>query len=233
MCGFRRLRVAVSRPGHPVIVMGLVAGTVRLATFARSERATPSLRLSAMAAAVVIVFILETFHVPKKTEAGFIRVASDILSRPDMQNAVILVSSQADGEGMLVAEIAMKEHRPGHYVLRATKALARIDWNATVQELYYATPTGVLGYLDEVPVGVLVLDLSPGRVVFEHQRIILETLAQFPSRFQLVQTYQSGAGLEPRGEIRLYRILGNENPAPGKVFIDRDRLLIRRIFWRG
>jgi len=214
-------------PVTPVLVMFLVAGAVRLAAAARYLRLAPTIGIAVLAAAVTVTFAVETFHIPRKTEMGFIRVAADLLGRPELKNSVILVSSEGDGEGMLIAEIAMREQRPGHFVLRATKALARVDWNGRRQEPYYSTPAELLGHLDQLPVGVLVLDLSPGRVVYEHHRLILETLARYPDRFQLVATVPSQPGVLPRSEIRVYRLPGNENPAPGTVILDSKRHLTR------
>ncbi len=216
-------------PVMPVLVMFLVAGSVRLAEAARYLRLAPSVGLAVLTAGIAFAFAVETFYVPRKAEIGFIQVAADLVARPEFKNSVILVSSEGDGEGMLVSEIAMRERRPGHFVLRATKALARVDWNGRRQEPYYSTPAALLGHLDQLPVGVLVLDLSPGRVVYQHHRLILETLARYPDRFQLVATYSSNPGVLPRGEIRVYRIPGNENPAPGTVILDTKRQITR---WR-
>lgn len=214
-------------PVTPVLVMFLVAGAVRLAAAARYLRVAPTIGIAVLAAAVTGTFAVETFYIPRKAEIGFIRVAADLLGRPDLKNSVILVSSEGDGEGMLISEIAMREQRPGHFVLRATKALARVDWNGRRQEPYYSTPAELLRHLDQLPVGVLVLDLSPGRVVYEHHRLILETLARYPDRFQLVATFPSQPGVLPRSEIRVYRLPGNENPAPGTVILDSQRHLTR------
>lgn len=214
-------------PVMPVLVMFLVAGAVRLAGAARYLRVAPAVGLAVLGAIIALAFTVETFYVPKKAEIGFIQVAADLLARPEFKNSVILVSSENDGEGMLVSEIAMREQRPAHFVLRATKALARVDWNGRRQEPYYSSPAELLGHLDQLPVGVLVLDLSPGRVVYQHHRLILETLARYPDRFQLVATYPSKPGVLPRSEIRVYRIPGNENPTPGTVILDSQRHITR------
>ncbi len=213
-------------PAMPVLVMLLVAGAVRLDRALRYLSIAPSLGRPLLAGAIAGVFILGTFHVPRKTEIGFVQAAADVLARPEFKNSVVLVSSEADGEGMLISEIAMGESRPGHFVLRATKALARLDWNATAQQPYYTNPADLLGYLDQIPVGVLVLDLSPPRVLYEHHALLRTSVVRYPDRFQLVATYpRKPSSLQ--GKIQVYRILGNENPAPGDVVIDRKRLLTR------
>jgi 4-amino-4-deoxy-L-arabinose transferase-like glycosyltransferase len=213
-------------PVMPVVVVLLVAGAGRLVGALGYLTIAPTLGRALLAVTIGGVFLFGTFHIPRKNELGFVQVAADLVARPEFGHAVVLVSSEADGEGMLISEIAMRENRPGRFVLRATKALARIDWNATAQEPYYSNAPELLGYLDQVPVGVLVLDLSGARVVYEHHALLQTTVGRYPDRFQLVAKYPSGPS-SPRGEIRVYRILGNENPAPGKVVIDRGRLLTR------
>ena len=213
-------------PVMPVLVMLLVAGAVRLGRVLEYLSIAPSLSRSLLAVAVAGVFILGTFHVPRKAEIGFVQVAADLLARPEFKNSVVLVSSEADGEGMLISEIAMRESRPGHFVLRATKALARINWNATAQQPYYTDPASLIRYLDQIPVGVLVLDLSPPRVMYQHHALLRTSVVRYPDRFQLVATYPSRLSSLQDG-IQVYRILGNENPAPGDVAVDRERLLTR------
>lgn len=213
-------------PIMPTLVMLLAAGAVRLARALEYLPVAPSASRPLVAVIISAVFLFATFHVPRKTEIGFVQVAADILARPEFTNSVVLVSSEADGEGMLISEIAMRESRPGHFVLRATKALARIDWNATSQQPYYTTPADLIGYLDHIPVGVLVLDLSPPRVVYAHHALLRTTVGRYPDRFQLVAVYPSNSG-SPQGGIQVYRILGNENPTPGEVVVDRNRMLTR------
>lgn len=211
----------------PVQIMFLVAG-VNWAARLLPSHLSLRMRLGVLTLALALVFATQTFEIPKKGERGFIRVAKHILAAQEFNNSVILVSSEADGEGMLISEIAMHEKRPGHVVLRATKALAQIDWIGTTQRQYYASHGEVLKHLDEIPVGLLVLDMAPGRVTFEHHRLLRETLATYPERFQLVTT-DPGPGSDERNanQIRLYRVIGNENPAPGTVMLDKERLLTR------
>jgi hypothetical protein len=214
-------------PVMPVAVVLLVTGAVRLVRALGYLKIAPSLGGSLLAVAIAGVFILGTFHVPRKTEIGFVQVAADLLTRSEFKHSVVLVSSEADGEGMLISEIAMRERRPGRFVLRATKALARIDWNATAQQPYYINPADLIAYLDQIPVGVLVLDLSLPRVVYEHHALLRTSVSRYPERFELVATYPSKPS-SLQGGIQVYRVLGNENPAPADVDVDRERLLTLR-----
>jgi hypothetical protein len=52
------------------------------------------------------------------------------------------------------------------------------------------------------------------------------TVGRYPERFELVAAYPSHPGSGQEG-IQVYRILGNENPAPGEVVVDRNRMLTR------
>ena len=131
----------------------------------------------------------------------------------------------------MIAEIAMREKRPGHYILRATKALTRVDWNATEQHPLYQTPDEVLAFLDSVPVGVLVLDMTPSPKGFVHHDLLVRTVEAHPERFVLTSVYPvTRANNSPAssGDIHVYRMTGNENPPGERINLDRGRLLTPR-----
>jgi hypothetical protein len=52
---------------------------------------------------------------PAKRCGGFAAVVADVLQRPENAHAVFLISSDATGEGMFIAETAMHESAPAHH----------------------------------------------------------------------------------------------------------------------
>ena len=104
----------------PPLLMFLVAGIYAITRWVEFLPMDPLRRLWATAAVVVVVFLIRNFSVSQKRYFGFDEVA-ERLETPEYKNSVILVSSDAqDGEGALISEIAMREKRPSHIILRAT-----------------------------------------------------------------------------------------------------------------
>lgn len=58
---------------------------------------------------------------------GYAESARQILTGPDHGTHRVLVSSDANGEGALIGEIAMREKHPGLFVQRSTQELLRTD----------------------------------------------------------------------------------------------------------
>jgi hypothetical protein len=125
------------------------------------------------------------------------RAAADAI-RVDqaLGEAVIMVSSQAGGEAIFVAEMAALEPRPKRVVLRATKILADAGWMARRYELRYRSGEEVAAYLDRIPVGVVAFDETAGDARLTHHNLVAEALALHPERWQRI---------ELSGPLRLYR----------------------------
>ncbi len=99
-----------------------------------------SIRLAMLALLLALVFGWETFAIPKKAFYGFGEVAQKLLSTPNFKKSAMLISSDACGEGMFIEEVAMREARPGHYVLRASKVLSTSRWDGSEYDAFYKTP---------------------------------------------------------------------------------------------
>jgi 4-amino-4-deoxy-L-arabinose transferase-like glycosyltransferase len=108
-----------------------------------------------------IAFALVTFAVPQEANSGAADVAETILAHPEWRHDVVLVSSQGNGESAIIAEIAMREGRPGHRVLRASKVLSTSGWDGSGYRLLFSTSEAAMAYLDTIPVGIIVIDTIP------------------------------------------------------------------------
>src|SRR5262249_44315855 len=81
------------------------------------------------------------------------------------------------GEGAFIAAVAAGERRPGHVVLRGSKALGESDWQGGGYTSFCRTPSEVIQRLEELGVGVVVLDTSaPPAADLEHHRLLGETV---------------------------------------------------------
>jgi hypothetical protein len=179
----------------PALVLFLFAGGSWLAERFRWNPAF-------VAAACAVVFLVNGFSLVKETHYGFIEAAEFIDSRPDLHHKDILVSSERDGEGMLISELAMKEQRLQHSILRGTKALSQADWNGGSYECFLRNTDDVMTYVASNNIGAIVLDTFPSRIKFDHERLLREAIVEHPDRFRLIGTF-SGA---PDGAVQVYQV---------------------------
>lgn len=212
--GFRSLTPLMSDTRHalpavPPFLMFAAAGTRWL--LARLPGGVQA-RWKPAAVAVVLVaaMVMNADAMRPKEESGFIAVASDLVANPDLKGSVFLIASDAIGEGMFIEEVAMREKRPGHIVLRASKALSESGWMGEGYSCFFDTPEELMDYLESVPVGVLVLeeDASPDQA---HQRLLKQVVRQYADRWKRIGTYPGRGGLHPGEEgIDVYELIGHQ-----------------------
>jgi 4-amino-4-deoxy-L-arabinose transferase-like glycosyltransferase len=114
-----------------------------------------------LAALTAAVFATQTWAVPHKPYQGFDQAAHFLLTTPQFAAGNFLVVSHARGEGAFITEVAMHDHRPGHFVLRSTKVLSSTNWYGNVYRLRYRTSDEIRGFLDRAPIDALLLDTRP------------------------------------------------------------------------
>jgi hypothetical protein len=210
----------------PPMLMFLMAGVQRLADW-MPKPAMRSHRVLAVAAAVVILFAATGFSIPRQQHHGFDEIAQ-LVERPEYKNSVVLVASAGDGEGMLIDEVAMREARPSHFVLRASKMLAQSDWNGSHYVPKYGTPEEVMKFLDGIPVELVVVDNEPGLTAPpSYYALLKQTIAAFPELWERVGTYPQAPGTGPT--IDVYRLKSAAGRNPGKIRIEMPYTLGRSI----
>jgi hypothetical protein len=166
-----------------------------------------------VAAAGILIFAFETFSIPHEIHYGFTEAANFIDTHPDLHDDVILVSSDSDGEGLLISEVAMREKRLTHRILRATKALSRTDWNGGAYECFYQTPEDLMKFLRDANIGLVVLDTFPARIPYRHHAVILQAIKKYPQNWSLVGAFPDLPEPAAEGRVNLYRFVGK--PAVG------------------
>ncbi len=213
----------------PAMIAFAAAGIAWLAGRIHIGGWSTQTKAAALAGVVAVAFGAGTFSIPRKGDRGFADMVADIIRAPDLSKSVILISSQYDGEGIFIAEMAMDEKRPGHVILRASKALADSQWNGSGYHTLFADAPSVMRFLDRVPVGVLVMDNTPGLKDHLHHRQLQQVLRDYQGRFQLMGVYpKDGRPRIPGEDVRVYRILGNSRPS-GHIGIDLKPMLERAI----
>jgi len=218
-----RLFVGVFEPRHLLVNIPefLLFASVFAAWLFRLPRwealgIVPKTLLAGLALAALIGFNIRAS--PHKRHYGFSEVAQDLLSRPQFKHSVLLVCSGAEGEGMLISEVAARESRPGHLVLRASKMLASIDWMGEDYRPLFRDSDAALQYLEGIPAGIVVIDDSCRQT--PHGQLLLRGLEVHPEKWQLLAHYPPGGAINPRtDDILVYRLIGHEGLPVGKIRI--------------
>ncbi len=111
--------------------------------------------------AVLILVILGVSLTPQapalRRWGGFAPLAAEFFeeSAPD---DTALVSSDATGEGMFIAEIAGREPRPGHLIQRASKSLASSTWSGSGYQPAFTEDQDVVDFLQKNRIQWLIVD---------------------------------------------------------------------------
>ena len=136
-----------------------------------------------------VAWAASSFTLVERPAHGYKDVAQFILANHSLRDAVILVSANEPslGEGMLIAEVAEREARPGHFILRASKVISHSDWSgAQNYRMLYKTSDELMQALDKLPVNIVVADYPPTPESPPHHRLLLEAIRQNPERWTLL-----------------------------------------------
>lgn len=190
----------------PALLLFVIPGGFWLADHLPLGAALARWRRALVALAVGAVFAGVTFAIPRDHPYGYTQAARFITSRADFRGARILTSSNSIGEGLLVSEVAMLQPRPQHTIVRATKVLVHMNWNGSVYQPLVRSPQDVLSVLRRERVSLVVTDTWPLSSELPHNALLRKTIAEDPSRFQLLATCVPG-GQAVAPQVRIYRFL--------------------------
>jgi Dolichyl-phosphate-mannose-protein mannosyltransferase len=170
-------------PVAPALVLFFGTGITSLAESCPVHSLTFRQRAALLSALGIVCYSTQAFSISKKPAQGFSRVADYLLSNISIDGAAILVSADTYGEGMLVSEVALRQARPRHYVLRASKILASSDEMGFRYRALYPNCEEILKLLETIPVSLLVLGRSSGH---EHHRQLEELVNHHSDRWKLL-----------------------------------------------
>lgn len=122
---------------------------------------------------------------PKRLPLGYIDIAS-FLTRTFPADDVILICSDANGEGALIEEIVFADvRRPSRAVVRGTKLLSDNRWSETTYRPRFKNFTELSDYLEGSPIHTIVVDQSA--VVWPKDRdLLMAAVSQPTSIWKLV-----------------------------------------------
>ncbi len=162
---------------------------------------------------------------------GYARLARLLSARfPAADYPSVLVEAGFGGEGLLVGEMAVREHPAGRWLLRGSKILRRRNGTLNRQtEVVQTDPREMLGYFRELPVSLLVL-ADPGDSEEAPVRAYLAGVMRLePQMFERVATLPIGGDCQAPCTLELYRV---HSAAPGVRF-DPARLPRNMPLWQG
>lgn len=152
----------------------------------------------AVCAAVVCVFAIADWRAtPPKKSYGF-RQAAQYLVATLGPDAAVLVSSESDGEGLLVSEFGMLRPAPAHYIVRGSKYLASTDWTGSEYRSRVGSVKETMAALERVPICYVVLDRRTGQPR-PHHRLLQQAMSGFRSVYTA-----------PGGEVSVFQLRPSE-----------------------
>jgi hypothetical protein len=169
----------------PAWAMLAVCGAMLLYGYATQ----PIVRV-ALAVVVLAGVAHSAWPIEIKHGRGFGALAEKIVHDPAYADGIVLVSSDATGEGMFIAETAMREPRPEHIIRRASKVLARQEWHGGNYQLTASDPQALVELLQQQQVRFVVIDRSvPSTLLSAHHQLLLSTAESRPDTFALRARY--------------------------------------------
>jgi hypothetical protein len=222
-------------PVLPVVLLAAAPAARWLTSLVLPRRLTAHGAALAAAALLGAVFSLETFTIPAWACHGYGPIARRITSSSEFEGTVLLVSSDSYGEGMLIAEMANDEERPGHVILRGSKVLQSSDWLGRHYACRYRTSGEVMAYLDSIPVGLVIVDSSvPRDADSEDRRLLLEAIRANPSRWESLGTYDLRRPWRDHPHaLNVYRLVTQGRSSARAVSIDMRGMLGKPLEWRA
>lgn len=149
-------------------------------------------------ALAVAVYGAAGFRITPKTNLPYAEVARDLLPKRDLPPSIFMISSEAAVETVFVAEVAMRDRRPNHFVLRAAKMLARMTWNERRYETRVSNEGQVRDILHRLGVSTIIIDTTMGVRRWPHHRL-LKNLVSTDPEWRLTRQY---------GAVEVYEFQG-------------------------
>jgi Dolichyl-phosphate-mannose-protein mannosyltransferase len=157
--------------------------------------------------ALLVVFGAQSFALPLQLRnQGYGALVREVEARVSQVPQVWLISSDATGEGCLVATVALQEARPGSYVLRGKTLLAGGSWLGNNEWDRFDTPAKLAKLLDDLHVTLIVIDDSVAPKDQRPYRLRLKKLvASDRKTWELTGSYpQMKAGIALPNSLHVY-----------------------------
>ena len=220
-------------PAIVLAALGIRTIVPRLARLVGSSRMAASL-----CATVILVPAVLTFDLEHKHWRGFEQARQALDSTSPWK--VLLVSSDPQGEGMMIADVALADGRrhaaladdtrPERYALRASKLLASDRWSGADYVPLFESTSELFEYLSAIPVEYLVIDDSmPADEVLPHHRLLGEMAESEPTVEFLGSHPLTRDGVVHQQALRIFRLADVDTSGEPNVEVDLGAMLGRSI----
>jgi 4-amino-4-deoxy-L-arabinose transferase-like glycosyltransferase len=216
----------------PSIVLFFTAGIDKTAQ-RLGARLPISVVRAGLIVAVVAAFCGESFTVPlQPRNGGHEELVQHVMARASNAAQIWLISSDADGEGRLIAAVALREGHPDSYVLRAKTILGGGDWLWRNMQDRFDTPAKLAGLLNDIPVTIVVIDDQiPPEAHRPYQDRLRDLVAREDDKWELIGSYPQTRGeMVFPNSLHVYarRPAASVTMAPSAIWLDRLRALMVR-----
>jgi hypothetical protein len=190
----------------PSVVLFAAAGVNEIAHRFGARLSIGAVRVG-LALALIAAFGVDSFSLPLKLRnGGFEAMVQDVQALVSNVPQVWLISSGPNGESLLVAAVAFQEPRPNSYVLRGKTLLAGGDWFWRNQEDRFNTPAKLAALLDDLSVGIIVIDDQiPPDLNRPYQDRLKQLVASEDDKWEPIGSYsQTQAGIVLPNSLHIY-----------------------------
>ena len=168
-------------------------------------------RRTVLVATVALSVLFSLPIIAKRRPMGFRDAADYIESHGGLAGRSMMVISDENGEGAMVAEVAARQPRPSSRVIRASKLMASDTWVGTSFQMRFSSAAELQSELEALHVEYLVVDPSlegPGHPLWAQTEELLRGDA-------LEQTYVASG---TRGVV-IYRLTRQAEGPPKPMHI--------------
>jgi hypothetical protein len=186
----------------PAVLFFAAIGTKQISELlTRSMR--PALAVSLVLSLTTACWAYSSFKRYSRPEHGYEAMATRIVSDPALKNAVLMICGNE--EGSLIAEVASRDVRPSHFVLRGSKVLGHTDWTGLRnQQLFWHDAKHVDAALDSIPVNAVIVSSPPPADAPPQQLLMLKIVADDHERWKLIYSANDPSSLREGRQLRLY-----------------------------
>ena len=228
-CGLEKRHLVVAMP--PLLVCSAVGIHW---TLQRLKQNQPSTALALMLALLITVGtpICHGILIYQKANyRGFSQVVEELNAESRFADSVFLISSNAEGEGTFISEVAMRDHRPNRVVLRASKCLVSKSWSGEIDYVRFQNTEQLMSWIQDVPVGIVVVDttVTVNEDCPEHV-LLHDVLLTHDAEWELWRTYPAeryGATFDDA--LQIWVLKNHEGRPRRRIEIDMERMLGRPI----
>ncbi len=171
-------------PALPLLLILAMYGLRRIAGWVAPRRAVPVMTgVVALLAGSFAAYA--ALRVRPVAEDPFRSIASFVIERG--YHSVLVPS---DAEGPMIADISeRKQSRLAGYMVRPSKLLARINWDATTYQARYRTKEETQALFDQFPLDAVIVRTNPPTDALQHEVLLYDAVVAFPNRWRLARSF--------------------------------------------